>query len=49
MIGKQEVVIKNLVERLKRATGFGGATIMEDGRVGLIVDLQGLFKMEQTL
>jgi len=36
-------VIKNLGQGLKTVKGVAGATIMGDGRVGLIPDIHGLF------
>jgi two-component system chemotaxis sensor kinase CheA len=48
LIGKQEVVIKNLGEKLKAVKGIAGATIMGDGRVGLIMDIHGIFEIAQT-
>lgn len=39
LLGKQEVVIKNMGEKLKDIKGVAGATIMGDGRVGLILDV----------
>ena len=48
LIGKQEVVIKNLGEKLKTVRGVAGATIMGDGRVGLILDMHGIFEFAQT-
>jgi two-component system, chemotaxis family, sensor kinase CheA len=47
LIGKQEVVIKNLGEKLNRVRGVAGATIMGDGRVGLILDIHGIFEIDQ--
>jgi two-component system chemotaxis sensor kinase CheA len=47
LIGKQEVVIKNLGEKLKDVKGMAGATIMGDGRVGLILDVHGIFQIDQ--
>jgi len=47
LIGKQEVVIKNL-GKLKEVKGVAGATIMGDGRVGLILDVHGIFEIDQT-
>lgn len=47
LIGKQEVVIKNLGERLKEVKGVAGATIMGDGHVGLILDIHGIFEMDE--
>ncbi len=45
IVGKQEVVIKNMGETLERVKGFSGATILGDGRVGLILDVHGIFEM----
>ena len=44
LIGKQEAVIKSLGERFKRVSGVAGGAILGDGRVGLILDLNGLLK-----
>ena len=44
LIGKQEVVIKSLGETFKAVTGIAGGAILGDGRVGLILDLDRLFK-----
>ncbi|NET39480.1 MAG: chemotaxis protein CheA [Cyanothece sp. SIO1E1] len=38
----QEIVVKPLSKQLKGITCFAGATIMGDGRVALILDVQGL-------
>lgn len=43
LIGKQEVVIKNLGETFRRVTGIAGGCILGDGRVGLILDVEALF------
>jgi two-component system, chemotaxis family, sensor kinase CheA len=45
LIGKQEVVIKNLGETLEAVKGLSGATILGDGRVGLILDVHGIFEI----
>jgi two-component system, chemotaxis family, sensor kinase CheA len=42
-IGKQEVVIKNLGEGMKNIPGVAGGAILGDGRVGLILDLDGVY------
>lgn len=42
-IGKQEVVIKSLGEGLKSIPGVAGGAILGDGRVGLILDLDGVY------
>jgi two-component system chemotaxis sensor kinase CheA len=41
--GKQEVVIKSLGETMKNIPGVAGGTILGDGRVGLVLDLDGVF------
>ncbi len=43
-IGKQEVVIKSLGEGLKNVRALAGGSILGDGRVGLILDVAGLFE-----
>jgi two-component system chemotaxis sensor kinase CheA len=43
LIGKQEVVIKSLGESIKDIPGVAGGAILGDGRVGLILDLDGIF------
>jgi len=40
--GREEVVIKPLGASLRGLTGVGGATVMPDGQVALILDLGGL-------
>ncbi len=42
LIGKQEVVIKNLGETLKNIPGVAGGAILGDGRVGLVLDMDGV-------
>ncbi|MDR1609090.1 MAG: chemotaxis protein CheA [Deltaproteobacteria bacterium] len=44
VLGKQEVVIKSLGESLKYVRSLAGGTILGDGRVGLILDVSGLFE-----
>jgi two-component system chemotaxis sensor kinase CheA len=44
VIGKQEVVIKTLGEMFKNSPGIAGGAILGDGRVGLILDLDRLYK-----
>jgi two-component system chemotaxis sensor kinase CheA len=41
--GKQEVVIKTLGISMENIRGVAGGAILGDGRVGLILDLDGLF------
>jgi two-component system chemotaxis sensor kinase CheA len=42
LIGKQEVVVKSLGQFLESTPGVSGGTILGDGRVGLILDVQKL-------
>jgi two-component system chemotaxis sensor kinase CheA len=43
-IGKQEVVVKSLGHCLKSVAGLAGGAILGDGRVGLVLDLDGVFE-----
>ena len=45
LLGKEEVVIKSLGEGFKSVKGIAGGAIMGDGRVGLILDMGGLFEI----
>lgn len=42
LLGQQEVVIKSLGDYLGHVPGIGGATIMDDGGVVLILDIANL-------
>ena len=42
IIGQQQVVIKRLEENFESIEGIAGGTILGDGNVALIVDVQGL-------
>lgn len=44
-LGKQEVVIKSLGPSLKSVRGIAGGAILGDGRVGLILDSEGIFRV----
>jgi len=46
ILGKQEIVIKSLGYLFQEREGLAGGTILGDGRVGLILDLAGLFRLE---
>jgi two-component system chemotaxis sensor kinase CheA len=48
LVGKQEVVIKTLGEQLKNVKGMAGGAILADGRVGLILDVAGLFELSEN-
>ncbi len=45
IIGKAEVVIKSLGSDLKNIKGVSGGAILGDGRIGLILDTEGLFAL----
>ena len=45
IIGKTEVVVKSLGKGLKNVKGLTGGAILGNGRVGLIIDTEGLFEM----
>lgn len=45
LLGKEEVVIKNLGAYVKNVHGIAGGAIMGDGRVGLILDMAGIWKI----
>jgi len=45
LVGQDEVVIKSLGGWLKSVKGVAGSVIMGDGRVGLILDVAGIFSM----
>jgi two-component system, chemotaxis family, sensor kinase CheA len=42
LVGEQQVVIKSLEANYRRIPGVAAATILGDGRVGLILDVSGL-------
>jgi two-component system chemotaxis sensor kinase CheA len=42
--GKQQVVIKSLGDTMKNLPGIAGGTILGDGRVALVLDLDGVFE-----
>ncbi|WP_255551198.1 chemotaxis protein CheA [Granulicella sp. dw_53] len=44
LVGKQEVVIKSLGRSFQNIAGVAGCAILGDGRVGLILDVEGLYK-----
>ncbi|MCB9480842.1 MAG: chemotaxis protein CheA [Desulfobacteraceae bacterium] len=44
LLGKDEFVIKNLGNIFKDTKVFSGGAILGDGRVGLIIDIAGLFE-----
>ena len=48
LLGKEEVVIKSLGETMANINGVAGGAIMGDGRVGLILDMAGIWKIVQN-
>ncbi|NLX13062.1 MAG: chemotaxis protein CheA [Phycisphaerales bacterium] len=49
LLGQQQVVIKSLGERFEGLQGICGAAILGDGRVGLILEMAGLRKLNETV
>lgn len=45
ILGQQQIVIKSLGEGLGEVTGVSGGAVMPDGRVGLILDVEGLVSL----
>ena len=48
VLGRQEIVIKPLSEMFGGIAGLGGATVLGDGRIALIIDPRSLFATEGT-
>ena len=46
LIGQQQVVVKSLAENSEPVRGISGATILGNGRVALILDLEGICAMQ---
>ena len=49
LLGLQQTVIKNLGPYLHSAPGISGGAIMGDGRVGLIIDVNGLVRLARSV
>ncbi|RLB85353.1 MAG: chemotaxis protein CheA, partial [Deltaproteobacteria bacterium] len=45
LLGKDEYVIKSLGSNLENVEGLAGGAILSDGRVGLILDIHGIFSI----
>ncbi len=45
LLGQQQVVIKSLEANYGKVDGISGATILGDGSVALILDIQGLMRL----
>jgi two-component system, chemotaxis family, sensor kinase CheA len=48
LLGQQQVVIKNLERHYRRVEGIAGATIMGDGSVALILDVDSMTQFIQS-
>ncbi|MCG6534598.1 MAG: chemotaxis protein CheA [Syntrophales bacterium LBB04] len=49
IIGKTEVVIKSLGDGLGKIKGVSGGAILGDGRIGLILDTEGIFELSEAV
>ncbi|MFZ4791508.1 MAG: chemotaxis protein CheA [Candidatus Competibacteraceae bacterium] len=47
--GQQQISIKSLEKNFRRVAGVAGATILGDGRVGLILDISGLIRVNNAV
>ena len=47
LLGQQQVVIKSLETNFQRVAGISGATILGDGTVALILDVEGLVQLSR--
>ena len=47
MVGKQEIVIKSLEQNFRTVEGLIGATLMGDGSIVMVLDVQGLLEIAQ--
>ncbi|MGQ5523998.1 chemotaxis protein CheW [Chitinimonas sp. PSY-7] len=47
LLGQHQVVIKSLETNFRKVPGVSGATIMGDGRVALIIDVESLVRLSQ--
>src|SRR5690606_7778631 len=48
LIGSREIVVKTLGAQFSRVPGLSGATVLGDGRVVVILDLQGLLRDQSS-
>jgi len=49
LLGRQEVVIKSLDEAFRNVRGLVGSAILGDGRIGLILDVAGIFRADRSI
>jgi two-component system chemotaxis sensor kinase CheA len=45
LLGQQQIVIKGLGKVLQNIPGIAGGAVMQDGKVGLILDVQGILEL----
>jgi len=45
LVGQQQVVVKSLEANFRRVPGLSGATVMSDGRVSFILDVNHLVRL----
>jgi two-component system chemotaxis sensor kinase CheA len=45
LVGQQQVVVKSLEANFRRVPGLSGATVMSDGRVSFILDINHLVRL----
>lgn len=45
LLGQQQVVMKSLEDNFHKVEGLSGATILGDGRVAMILDVNGLTRL----
>lgn len=48
LLAQQQVVIKSLETNFQKVLGLAGATILGDGTVALIIDVEGLIRLSKT-
>ena len=48
LLGQQQVVIKNLETNFRKVPGVAGATILGNGRVAFILDINGICTLSRT-
>ncbi len=49
LLGKEEVVIKSMGQYMQNVKGIAGGAIMGDGRVGLILDMAGIWQLANSV
>ena len=45
LVGQQQVVVKSLEANFRRVPGLSGATVMSDGRVSFILDVNHIVRL----